>query len=313
MTREQLDEEARAGRTAGFAAIAGAVLFLASLVLGSISGRASQPGRVAGLVSVDQDAVRLIVSVTLLLLANLLLAVALAHLYRVTKARRPETPRPALQLAIAGPVLFGVSTLGALLARIAVADTFLASGPRTDARAKELLQGDLNVFFAIVQFAGGLALAFALVLLNLNGLRAGTLSRFMGVLGIIIGFLTVVPLLPGGAATAQILWLGALGVLFLDRWPGGRGPAWPAGEAMRWPGAGEQRMAIERQRARERAEAEGVPVKGGGGDRTADSDPPEPADDEAGPDGAAGGGARAAGQARGGSGNARRRRGKRRR
>jgi hypothetical protein len=33
----------------------------------------------------------------------------------------------------------------------------------------------------------------------------------------------------------QLFWLSALGVLFLDRWPGGRGPAWEEAEAIEWP------------------------------------------------------------------------------
>jgi hypothetical protein len=47
----------------------------------------------------------------------------------------------------------------------------------------------------------------------------------------------------------QLFWFAALGMLFLDRWPGGRGPAWQTGEAIPWPGAAEQREEIERRRA----------------------------------------------------------------
>jgi hypothetical protein len=37
------------------------------------------------------------------------------------------------------------------------------------------------------------------------------------------------------------LWLGWLGLIFIDRVPGGRPPAWDAGEAVPWPPAGQQR------------------------------------------------------------------------
>ena len=43
----------------------------------------------------------------------------------------------------------------------------------------------------------------------------------------------------------QLFWFGALGLLFLNRWPGGRGPAWQTGEAIPWPGAAQQRAALE--------------------------------------------------------------------
>jgi hypothetical protein len=82
-------------------------------------------------------------------------------------------------------------------------------------------------------------------------MRAGLLSRFMGILGIFVGVLLVIPL---GVQILQLFWFAALGLLFLDRWPGGRGPAWQTAEAIPWPGAAEQREEIERRRA----EREGI-------------------------------------------------------
>ena len=78
-------------------------------------------------------------------------------------------------------------------------------------------------------------------------MRAGLLSRFMGALGMIVGGLLILPVLPGGQSTVQIFWVAALGVLILGRWPNGRGPAWDSGEADPWPTA--------QQRAQEMAEA----------------------------------------------------------
>ena len=86
-------------------------------------------------------------------------------------------------------------------------------------------------------FAGTLALAFSYVIIALNAMRAGLLSRFMGVLGIGVGALIVLPLLPQGLPIVQMFWLGALGLLFLGRWSGGRGPAWETGTAVPWPAA----------------------------------------------------------------------------
>jgi hypothetical protein len=56
----------------------------------------------------------------------------------------------------------------------------------------------------------------------------------MGVLGAIVGALYVLPLFTG-PYPVELFWLVALGVLFLGRWPGGRGPAWDTGEAIPWP------------------------------------------------------------------------------
>ena len=73
-----------------------------------------------------------------------------------------------------------------------------------------------------------------MIMIALNAMRAGLLSRFMGILGIFVGVVLVIPL---GVQILQLFWFAALGLLFLGRWPGGRGPAWETGEAIPWPGA----------------------------------------------------------------------------
>jgi len=69
----------------------------------------------------------------------------------------------------------------------------------------------------IVASVGTLCLALSYVLVSVNAMRAGLLSRFMGILGIIAGGLLIIPLLPGGGSFIQLFWVVALGVLFLDR------------------------------------------------------------------------------------------------
>jgi len=68
----------------------------------------------------------------------------------------------------------------------------------------------------------------------LNAMRAGLLTRFMGVLGIISGVLFVlVQLSP--LPVVQAFWLVALGVLLSGRGPRQLPPAWAAGVAIPWP------------------------------------------------------------------------------
>ena len=106
---------------------------------------------------------------------------------------------------------------------------------RQEAVANELVDDSRGVVATAAGFAGTLAIAFSYVIIALNAMRAGLLSRFMGVLGIGVGALIVLPLLPQGLPIVQMFWLGALGALFLGRWSGGRGPAWETGEAEPWP------------------------------------------------------------------------------
>ena len=51
-------------------------------------------------------------------------------------------------------------------------------------------------------------------------MRVGLLTRFMGVLGIIVGVLFIIPL-GSSLPIVQAFWLCALGALFLGRWPRG--------------------------------------------------------------------------------------------
>ena len=60
--------------------------------------------------------------------------------------------------------------------------------------AKELVEQNQGALGASALFGGTIALvAFAYVIIALNAMRAGLLSRFMGVLGIIVGALIVLP------------------------------------------------------------------------------------------------------------------------
>jgi hypothetical protein len=56
-----------------------------------------------------------------------------------------------------------------------------------------------------------------------------------------------------------MFWLGALGALFLGRWPGGRGPAWETGEAVPWPTMAETRERAIGEQLRDQPEPEAEP------------------------------------------------------
>src|ERR1043165_7150967 len=78
---------------------------------------------------------------------------------------------------------------------------------------------------------GSLLLAVGLVHLSLNAMRVGLLTTLLGYIGIVAGALLVLVPLP----VVQVFWVGALGFLFLGRWPGGDLPAWRTGQAEPWP------------------------------------------------------------------------------
>jgi hypothetical protein len=229
-------------RPAALAAFGAGVFTIVSLVIQiAIIGEPADNDRGA-LVRIADNAAGLYASLGAQVISLVLLVGALFYLLRATMHRRPEVPRMVTPLLPLAPLLLAI---GGLLTQIDLGDLgdrFASSGARTDARAEDLLD-DRDVVSGIIASAGTLCLALSFVFVSLNAMRAGLLSRFMGIIGIFVGGLLVLPLVPGGQSFIQLFWVVALGVLFLGRWPGGRGPAWESGEAITWPSAADRREA----------------------------------------------------------------------
>jgi uncharacterized membrane protein len=245
-TETLLEQERRLGRPAAGAALGGVIALIVSVALQASASKGA-PGRNdpdrhrQSLLQFKEHAGTLLASTLVQAVAAFLVAGALLYLYRASGRRRAETPSWILPLLLGAPVLLLVAGLITHFQVADLADKFTSSGPRTDARAKHLLDGESPVGQAM-GLAGALAAGLSLVLVSMNAMRAGLLSRFMGILGVIAGVLFVLPLLPG-IPVVEIFWLAALGALFLGFWPGGRGPAWDSGLAEPWPSAAEVRAA----------------------------------------------------------------------
>jgi hypothetical protein len=91
-----------------------------------------------------------------------------------------------------------------------------------------------------MDYGGELLLAVSFVLISMQAMRVGLLTRFMGYLGVFAGVLVLFPI-GSPVPVVQGFWLVALGVIFAGRWPAGQPPAWEAGVAMPWAPAGQPR------------------------------------------------------------------------
>jgi hypothetical protein len=78
---------------------------------------------------------------------------------------------------------------------------------------------------------GSLAVAVGVVVVALNAMRAGLLTRMLGYIGIAAGAMMVLFSLP----IVQVFWLVAVAFVLMGRWPGGELPAWATGDAVPWP------------------------------------------------------------------------------
>lgn len=169
------------------------------------------------------------------------IGVTLSFLARCARARRPQTPRFAAPAAVTGGVVAGLGVIVVYFAQKGFHNDILA-GNRTVDAVRNRPAGE-GVGYTI-ELLGIFLFALGSIITNLNAMRAGLLTRTMGILGMFAGGAIVLfgpsqPLLP--------LWTAFLAPLFLGRWIGGQPPAWKTGQAEPWPSSQELRQ--ERMRA----------------------------------------------------------------
>jgi hypothetical protein len=250
---ETLADEARRRTQAGAAGIAAGLLTIGSgafaaivysdkpsvPVLEALRERLSANPPAVGL-KVRQalfynDHAAAIIAVSILLaLAAIAMGIALSHLYRSTKARKPEFPTIAVGLAIGGSIMVAVSELVLAISVVVESHKLAGVAHPTAGAARDALLPPTALAAGILRQLGVFMLGGGFILIALNAMRVGLLTRFMGVLGVIVGGLFIIPL---GASLpiVQAFWLAALGALFLGFWPPGRPPAWVTGDAQPWP------------------------------------------------------------------------------
>lgn len=181
-------------------------------------------------------------STILTTLAAALAAYALVFIYRATAARVPETTRPGLIAAIAGGALFAVGHLVREIGTWAGASGFDGT---TAESARDVFRDPVVAAAGLLEVLGSFGLALAFVLISLAAMRAGLLTRFMGILGVIVGALSVFQL--DQPQIVRAFWLVMLGLIILRRNPGTPLPAWETGRAVPWPS--QQQLAEARRAA----------------------------------------------------------------
>lgn len=235
----QLAWEARLGPRVGIAALLGAALVVASFGVQLPLLRDRTKNEAQTLESVHRHATGYVAGGLLQFGAMICVTAVLWYVFRATKYRREQTPVIALVLGLVGPLLFGLAgAIGPFVIKH-YANEFVMGVNHSNQHAKDLVNGGSAAFFSILTPVAGLAFAFSMIMTNINAIRAGLESTFVGIIGVIAGVLFVLPL--GPPQLLLFFWLVSMGIILVDRWPGGRGPAWAAGEAMKWPTAMERR------------------------------------------------------------------------
>ena len=277
MTPDEILAEEAAGRPrAGFAALAAALLTILGVVLTTLgqpsaskfddkvvtvvdamgrtaNGQPIPPGRISAFaVEVGQHPWVPILGAVVYGFGSLAIFFAMAYLFRATRARRPGMPQIALILAAVGSVGFGVGRAVSEVARYLGARSFVDAVDKTNSAATDALSPTATLVGQLIWETSALALGFGIAIISLNAMRVGLLTRFMGVLGVIVG-VAVAPILPiDQQGIIRVFWLAALGMLFLGRLPSGTPKAWTTGRAEPWP----SQQQLREQRAAAQAEGD---------------------------------------------------------
>lgn len=262
-TVDTLQAEARVRpRMAVIAAVAGVFTLLGSLI-GRIGIK--PPSNVpAALLDFHEHPTAQYVSGACSVIGLLAVAILLDFLYRATRARNPGLPGWLRPLPLIGGIGVALMTILSEVALTINAKHFATQGSQTYEEARKAIDASVPPMVGLLL---QLVFTVAIVMIAVNAMRVGLLTRFLGYLGAISGALFLLPLVP--IPIVQVYWLGALALLFAGRLPNGTPPAWQSGEAVPWPSTGEQREA--RVRAAE-ARRGGDAVEGSVA---------EPADDDA--------------------------------
>ena len=172
-------------------------------------------------------------------IASLLIAWTLTFLYQASRARSDYVKPYVKGIAIAGGSLAALTgVVYAIIVAIKVND-FVSTGSQTYAEANRLTNSSGLLVLQLLGQAAALLLAVGFVLVSLNAMRQGLLTRFMGYLGMFAGALVLFQIVQ--IPVVQGYWLAALAYLFSGRWPTGVPPAWRSGRAEPWPSSADMR------------------------------------------------------------------------
>ncbi len=241
------------------AAAAGVLLF-GAIILESIGTRASVNEVTAQLLAIHDRTALQILGGVVNGLGLVALAATLAFLFNATKARRPETARGTLTVAVAGALLAAIAGMVSAFVLVSKANEFATHGAQTYPQANSLLSTSAVTIPQYLSLLGALGLAVGFVLICLTAMRVGLLTRFMGYLGIAAAVASVFFAGAGGIGLLiEVAWLFAIAYLLGGRWPNGDPPAWRTGEAVPWPSSAEMRE--QRQRATGGGKAAGKPAR----------------------------------------------------
>jgi hypothetical protein len=226
-------------RQVAVAVAAGVCLILASVI--QLSGPHTKVDELTlDLLVANQRFPLDLISAVINAIASLGIAWTLVFLFGAARARNPEKVRPYMRIiALVGGGLAAVAgVVYAIVVAIKVHE-FATTGSQTYTEANHLTSGAGLLGLQLIGQAAALLVAVAFVLISLQAMNQGLLTRFMGYLGMFAGALVLFQIIQ--VPVVQTYWLLAVAYLISGRWPTGVPPAWRSGRAEPWPSSAELR------------------------------------------------------------------------
>jgi hypothetical protein len=236
----QLSYEARVRDRQSKVALAAGLLLVIAFAMQAIGPHAKVSEFTIELLNDSHRSVLNILGAVLNGAGYLALAWTVSFLQRCSWARNPERARRWVGTTawVGAGLVAGASVILAVV--VAVKEhQFATTGAQTYAQANHLMSTPLLTVLQVAALLGNFVLALPLVLMSLNALQTGLLTKFLGYLGVFAGFLIAFPIFQ--IPIVQGYWLAAVAYLLSGRWPSGMPPAWSTGRAEPWPSSAQTR------------------------------------------------------------------------
>jgi hypothetical protein len=251
----QLDwEQERRAKVALFAIAAGVLLFVGSAygdyvvfahypTVGLLQGltpaiegiaRAAADPRSAHVLFTAHHTGGLIFASLIVGAGSLSMIPVLRYVYAATAFRRPSALPVWKYFATIGGVVAAVFAVAIQTVDASKARDFARHADRSEHAVNQAITSSLHLTLSYPATAGQLALALAFGMISLNAMRAGLLTRLMGILGIVAAVLFEIPLPLEPLPIEQVVWLVGFGSLASGRTQSTLPPAWASGEAEPW-------------------------------------------------------------------------------
>ncbi|HEY6398539.1 MAG TPA: hypothetical protein VIX82_13905 [Solirubrobacteraceae bacterium] len=258
---DQLQYEARMRPRYAVVAGAAAILLMAGAVIQQLGPRTSVTELTVELITAHKAFAVDLIAAIVNAIGSVALAATLAFVFGMARARNPRAQPFVRVIALLGGGLVAIAGVAYAIVIGLKANQFVSTGAQTYPEASRLTGSPSLIVLQLVGQLAALLLTAAYVMVSLNAMRVGLLTRFMGYLGVFAGALVLLQVTQ--VPVVQAYWLGALAVLMSGKWPRGTPHSWESGRAEPWPSSRElreQRMQAAGRAQRGRAKPAREPV-----------------------------------------------------